>query len=191
VYYGVQPLACLFRTFFCSVKNRAIRAQTQPREIQAGWRLEGLAAVDASGALATVKLPSAETERLLIITFSPNCPYSRANTPGYRRLAEALRARGSWRVVWISQNLEMATRRYCGEQHLPLGDVLWNPSHWTYNQLGLGAVPNVIAVDYGGVVGRVWRGELDPRRWREIADYTGIPYQAVLTGSASATERAH
>jgi hypothetical protein len=160
-------------------------------QIQAGRQLEALTAIDAGGALATVKLPSTEAEKLLIITFSPVCPACRKNTPGWRRLTQALRGRDSWRVVWVSRNLEKATRQYCEEQRLPLANVFWDPSHRTYLQLGLESVPNIMAVDYGGVVRKIWAGVLDSQTWKEIAEYTNVPYQSILDEHALLTEHAY
>ncbi|MEI9974349.1 MAG: hypothetical protein WDO73_21265 [Ignavibacteriota bacterium] len=91
----------------------------------------------------------------------------------------------------MSQNLEMATRRYCEEQRLPLANVLWNPTHHTYLQLGLDSVPNLIVVDHSGVVQKVWSGQLSPQRWRELAEYTGVPYQAVISEGTSASKLPH
>lgn len=127
-----------------------------------------------------MQLPSEDSERLLIITFSPLCSICRQNLSGWKRLAVALQGHEFRRLVWVSRNSAEATRGYCEEQHLPIRDVLSDPSHRTYLQLGLETVPNVIAVERGGIAKRVWAGALNQRMWREIADYVGLPQESLL-----------
>ena len=165
-----------------------MRASSQTRQIVAGKYINDLAAVNMKGELARIGLPSSNKgEKLLIITFSPLCSFCRENMPGWLRLADNLRTRDSWRVVWVSRNSEQVTRQYCQEQHLPFDNVFSDPLHGTYLQLDLDTVPNVVALDSGGVVRRVWQGALSSQRWKEIAEYTGVPYEAILAEHALVT----
>lgn len=185
---GARESAYSLQNLLLLRQNHELKNAAQPPTIHLGQRLEGLAGVNAAAALARVKLPSAKTDKLLIIAFSPLCPYSRQNTPGWLRLTYALKARRSWDVVWVSRNLEDVTRQFSEEQHLPIENVVWDPSHRTYLQLGLETVPSVIAVDGTGTVQKVWIGTLRSAAWKEIADYTGVPYGAIADDGTMGTQ---
>ena len=78
------------------------------------------------------------------------------------------------------------TREYCGAQGIPYGDVLADPPEATYEQLGLRVVPRTIVVGPGGIVEKVWSGQLDASEWNEIFSFFSLPGNATshLSGGA-------
>lgn len=140
--------------------------------VTVGGRLRNLAAVNLEGVITPIASPRVD-QKLLIIGTSAHCPFCKANQPGWSALASALMQREDSRVVWISRDPLEDTRKYFG----PLGNpqtALADPPNRTYEQLGLRIVPRTIVVLSGGIVDRVWTGQLTTAGWKEVFSYFGL-----------------
>jgi peroxiredoxin len=151
-------------------QNRSLHEALAP-QITAGAPLEKLAGLGLDGRFQAVILPSADS-KLLIITFSPGCPACQANQEGWMKLARDLEQKGV-RVLWVSRDPMEITRDYCMKHGIRLSEVLADPPHRTYVQLGLARVPNTMLVGADGRVEKVWAGRLDQAGWKAMFAYFG------------------
>lgn len=55
-----------------------------------------------------------------------------------------------------------------------LGETFADPTYRTYVVLGLNQVLNTVVVDEKGIVRKVWRGELNTAKWRQVFNELGI-----------------
>ena len=140
-------------------------------QITAGTRLQMLSGVTLDGRLEPVTLPSADS-KLLIMTFSPDCPACQANQDGWMRLANTLEQKGV-RVLWVSRDPIEVTRDYCLKHDIHLSDTLADPPYRTFAQLGLARVPNTVLVGAESTVEKVWAGRLDQSEWNTLFAYFG------------------
>jgi hypothetical protein len=136
-----------------------------------GRILRGLGAASMDGRIEEAITASHGEQQLLIITFSPGCPYCRASQPHWSALQRQLALTGGTRVIWVSRDKLDLTRDYASLHHIPQSNVYAEPSYNTYMQLGLRAVPNMILADSGGKVTKVWSGGPNSEGWREIFSY--------------------
>lgn len=155
--------------------------------VAVGQQLLNLTGASLDGRLRSIALPSSAAERLLIIGFSPDCPYCRANQNGWHVLANEFRERNGWRVVWVSRDPAALTADYCRAQGIPFSEVVAEPPESTYSQLGLRSVPKMILVGPGGVVQMVWSGQLDDAQWKNVFSFLKVPGFA-LFGSRPSLE---
>ncbi len=149
-------------------QNRSLQDTLAP-QIIAGAHLEKLAGLTLDGRFQPLGMPSADS-KLLIITFSPECPACQANQQRWMKLAVALEEK-SIRVVWLSRDPVEITREYCAKQGIRLSDTLADPPYRTYLQLGLARVPNTVLVKADGTVEKVWPGRLDEAGWNSMFAY--------------------
>ena len=153
-------------------QNRQLRAvMSTPPEIPVGRQLRDLAAVSLNGKIEQISLPSSDSERLLIVTFSPGCPACRENFRGWLALTAQLKSHPGWRVLWISRDPIGITADEVGRQGISSIEILADPPYRTYLQLAMGAVPKTIVVGTDGTVQRVWQGRLQNDDWKQIAAY--------------------
>jgi peroxiredoxin len=89
-------------------------------------------------------------------------------------LAAELRRRGGWRVVWISRDAVDVTKDYCDDHDIPPIETFADPTYRTYLGFDLWEVPNTLVVDGRGTVEKVFGGELQPARRRELFSYLGV-----------------
>src|SRR6266853_3336448 len=168
-------LGVLAENIFLFRQNRHLSEALAP-QITAGTQLKNLAGIAFDARLEPVALPAAGS-KLLIITFSPECPACQANQDGWMRLASALE-RKSVRVLWVSRDPIEITRDYCVKHGIPLSDVLADPPYRTFAQLGLTRVPNTLLVGANGTVEKVWVGRLDQPGWNTMFSYFGERQEA-------------
>jgi hypothetical protein len=171
-------------------QNRSLRSEVESLRggrVVVGQQLLNLAGVSLDGHLRSIALPSAVSERLLIIGFSPGCRYCQANQNGWNALAHGISQRNGWRVIWVSRDPAALTVDYCRAQGIPFSDVLAEPPERTYSQLGLRIVPKMILVGPGGVVEMVWSGQLNDAQWKEAFSFLKVS-GAALPGSRPALE---
>jgi hypothetical protein len=151
-------------------QNSSLRSDIQSLRVgrvAVGQQLRGLAGVALNGYLRAIALPTLPSEKLLIIGFSPDCPYCKANQSGWQVLAGKIRERKGWRVMWVSRDSTNGTLDYCRTQGIPFSEVVAEPPESTYVQLGLRAVPKMILIGPGGIVEKVWSGQLEDAQWTE------------------------
>jgi peroxiredoxin len=170
IFLWVVALGVLTENIFLLLENRRLNDALAP-QIAAGAQLQMLAGLALDGRLLTVPFPAAAS-KLLIITFSPGCPACLANQDGWTKLASTLGQKGV-RVLWVSRDPIEITRDYCLKHGIPLSDVLADPPHRTFAQLGLARVPNTLLVGAEGRVEKVWAGRLDQAGWNTIFAYFG------------------
>jgi hypothetical protein len=153
-------------------------------QIEAGQKLSGdLTATGADGRLSSIPMPASAAEHLLIITFSPGCPACQANQDEWARLARGLQRRG-WRVLWVSRDQMDTSVDYARKHQMSLSDVFGEPPYRTYLQLGLSRVPNTIEVAPGGVMQRVWPGQLADSQWKEMFAYFHVEEESPSSAAA-------
>ena len=121
--------------------------------------LHDIGGVGLDGRFRAVAMPQSSTDHLLILTFSPQCPECALSESLDVTLSARAKKLG-WRIVWISRGSPEDTRAFCNASSIPLEETLVEPPYRTYVRLGLGAVPQVIAVGENGKVDEVWFGRL-------------------------------
>ena len=166
----VAALALLVENIALLLQNHRLRDAAAP-QIKAGTQLHMLSGNGLNGRAEKLDSPTARS-KLLIITFSPGCPACQANQEGWAKLASMVKLKGV-RVLWVSRDPIEVTRDYCLKQGIPLADVVADPPHRTYLQLGLARVPNTLFVGAEGTVEMVWAGRLDQPSWNTISAYFG------------------
>ena len=115
-----------------------------------GDTLRDLAGVQTDGTLHKIPMPTGGSERLLIITFSANCPTCLRNEPGWRKVIKELEGRPAWKVVWVSRDTIDVTRRHFDSSSGWQLTVFCDPPYRTWFQLELQTLPNTIVVGPGG-----------------------------------------
>ena len=163
-------LGVLAENVFLLHQNRRLEEALAP-QITAGAHLQKLVGLGLDGRFQAQALPSADS-KLLIITFSPACPACQTNQEGWMKLAGILEQKGV-RVLWVSRDSMEITRDYCMKHGIRLLDVVADPPHRTYVQLGLARVPNTLLVGANGTVEKVWAGRLDQAGWDTMFAYFG------------------
>ena len=151
-------------------QNRSLQEALAP-QITSGAHVEKLAGLALDGRFQPITLPPADS-KLLIITFSPGCPACQANQDRWMKLAGVLEQK-SVRVLWVSRDPMEITRDYCMKHGIRLSDVLADPPHRAYVQLGLARVPNTVLVRADGTVEKVWAGRLNQAGWNSMFAYFG------------------
>jgi len=152
-------------------QNRSLQEAVAP-QIAAGTQLQMLSGLTLDGRMVPVGFPALGS-KLLILTFSPGCPACQANQAQWMNLASTLGQKGGVRVLWVSRDPIEVTKDYCLKHGIPLSDILADPPHRTYTQLGLARVPNTVLVDASGTVEKVWPGRLDQAAWDTLFAYSG------------------
>jgi hypothetical protein len=170
IFLWVVALGVLAENIFLFLQNRRLNDALAP-QISAGAQLQMLSALALDGRSQPVPFPVAGS-RLLIITFSPECPACQANRDGWMKLAGTLEQKGV-RVLWVSRDPIEITRDYCVKHGISLSDVLADPPCRTFAQLGLARVPNTLLVGPDGRVEKVWVGRLDQAGWDTMSAFFG------------------
>lgn len=176
----VSALAVLVENVALFRQNRRLLDAAAP-QIVAGTQLRMLSGLALDGHVEAINLPTAGS-KLLIVTFSPECPTCQANQEAWTKLADILRQHGM-RVLWVSRDPIDTTKDYCLTHGIPFSEILADPPYRTYVQLGLARVPNTLLVGAGGKVEKVWLGRLDPSAWNSIFAYFGEQQGASGIGS--------
>jgi hypothetical protein len=156
-----------------TLQNRSLKkggqVQQAPtvRNPAVGQTISKIAGVDLEGRFTEVR--SAETTGIVVLAFSPSCPYSRANYERWTEMSRMLL--GSRReVVWVTSAPLALVRKYV--MQFPIHDrVLVEVPHHTYMQLGLDIVPATAGISREGKVERVWYGGLQPADWSGLREY--------------------
>jgi peroxiredoxin len=184
----VIAVAVLTQNLLLLKDNRALRQAVnrpdQDMAIPVGRPVRDISGSTMEGKLRTISIPEQPGEKLLIITFSPGCPFCLASLASWRQLSKELTKRQEWHVVWVSRDTLSVTKQYCTEQELPVDQTIADPTYRTYAQLALKAVPNTVVVGAGGHVEKVWNGSLDTqKKWSEVAAYFNLQQKEVPSAS--------
>lgn len=174
-------------------QNRSLRSRMESLSgtyVVAGQQVRDLSGVSLDGYFRPITLPESDSERLLIIGFSPNCQYCRANQDRWQVLARGMNEHKGWHVVWVSRDPIVPTTDYCKAQGIPYKDVVAEPPMKTYDQLGLRVVPRTIVIGSGGVVEKVWSGQLDANQWKEVFSFLNLSWNATLRSLTGPQEAA-
>lgn len=172
-------------------QNRELRLLASVQDPEVGMRVDNLAAVSLDGALTPITPPQAASDRLLVIAMSPGCPICQANKSAFVAITITtnLQRRSGWRVVWVSRDSVLVTRKYCQKENIPASGVLADPTHGTFLQLGLQKVPHIIALRSDGTIDRVWLGRLDTATLTDILSYSGVLTKTAWPVNATNTIR--
>lgn len=142
-----------------------ISSPEQP--VQEGAILVPFGGLNLRGEYATIDF----SRPVVLFTFSTGCSTSHEVLNHLRRFSPELRAQG-WEIVGISRDPLEVTRGYC--RHNDVNEitdvVLADVPCRVYAQLKLDIVPQIIAVGSGGVVKKVWVGQLEEKAWQEVLD---------------------
>lgn len=169
-------------------QNRRLKSPDLADQVQVGQRLQNLSAVDLNGIIRPIALPAMASERMVIFTFSPECPFCQRTQPIWEELAKGLQQRGV-NVLWVSRDGVDLTRVYCERTQIPLSQVLADPPNRSFAQLGLRGVPDTIVIGQGGVVQKVWSGALDGGGSRGVFSYFGISRSTMPSVGAASPEK--
>jgi len=164
--------ALLVQNFIILRENRELRSRPALPLVAEGKRVRDLKGLNLEGKTRKIEL-TGPALKLLVIAFSPNCPFCRANQKSWQRLEREVRQRG-WEVVWLSRDPVDVTRPYCLEHGIPFWEAIAEPTVQTYFQLGLASVPGTIAIGPDGVVRKVWSGEFRSDSWSQLSAYFGL-----------------
>jgi peroxiredoxin len=159
-----------------SIQNRSLKADAPDlTNIQEGKHLSRyLAAATLDSEFRPIRFSDSEANQTLLLTFSPSCPHCKANQPNWSIIADELRHRGGWRVLWVSRDPVDATRTYCEDNNIPSAETFADPTHRTWVSLSLVEVPVAMVINQGGVIQKLWQGELNPAIWTEVFDYLRV-----------------
>jgi peroxiredoxin len=187
VLLGCGAVAIIAQNILLVPENRSLHRAVDKitAQIQAGQKLSAdLAATGADRQLDSIPLPASADDHLLIITFSPQCPACQANQEEWTKLAQGLEQHG-WRVIWVSRDGMNDSIEYSRKHHIPLSDILADPPYRTYVQLGLSRVPNTLVVGPGGIIQKVWPGQMANAKWKEVFGYFNIEKEGTLSSAAA------
>lgn len=106
----------------------------------------------------------AASEQTLLIAVRKGCEYCSQSGRFYRRLIDGLRGRADVRIVVIYPDETSRGEAYLRE----IGLTLIESKREVLASLGIKLVPTLALVDGNGVVGKVWVGELSPKKESEV-----------------------
>lgn len=90
---------------------RASRLRGAVTNLQGGRTLASIAGVSLSGVLRRLTFQLKRGGRLVVVTIGPACPTCAENQPRYTALAEEIRRRPNWSIIWVSRaDLETTAR---------------------------------------------------------------------------------
>lgn len=152
-------------------ENMALkRSRGAPQTVSAGAIIRSVVGVATDGRYTSIALPGPNDRPLLIMTFGPRCGPCDAGAQEAAWVASQASANG-WGVVWVSNGRLGDTQAFAREENLSVGRVIAEVPERVYMQLGLGFVPQVLAVRSGGVVEHVWTGEITPARAASVLGF--------------------
>jgi peroxiredoxin len=174
---NVLPILIYFVSIALLVNNivlkrriDALRHQpTLPIAAKAGQQLQDMTGFTLDGQPKKIKMRG-RGSRLVVIAYSPGCPFCRANEKGWMVLSQALRRNG-WTVIWLSRDPIDITMRHCVRAGIPKDDVVAEPTFQTYYQFALASVPSTTVVGPGGIIEKVWSGRLNAAGWQSLFTY--------------------
>src|SRR5580700_3136130 len=173
---GCLSIALFAQNLIIRKQNNKLREIPSLQPVAVGNHVREFAGLTLEGKFRAVPVP-ATGSRLLVIAFSPGCPFCQANRKGWTALEKELKQRGE-SVIWLSRDAVDVTRAYCLREEIPASEVLADPPFRTYFKLGLVRVPSTIVVGPGGVVEKVWPGHLSADGWRQLYAYFGLGVKA-------------
>ncbi len=106
----------------------------------------------------------AKSEQTLLIAVRSDCEYCSKSGRFYRRLVDGLKDRADVRLAVIYPDERSRGEAYLGE----IGLSPTESKQETLAPLGIKFVPTLALLDRNGVVGKVWVGELSPKRESEV-----------------------
>lgn len=112
----------------------------------------------------------AKSERTLLIAVRRGCDYCSRSGRFYRRLLDGLRGRADIRAATIYPDEAAQGEAYLRE----IGLAPVESRREALAPLGIGFVPTLALVDKNGVVGKVWVGELSPKKESEVMAALGL-----------------
>jgi len=112
----------------------------------------------------------AKADRTLLIAVRRGCDYCSKSGRFYRRLLDGLRGRADVRVAAVYPDETPQGEAYLRE----IGLAPVESRRETLAPLGIAHVPTLALVDRDGVVGKVWVGELSPKKESEVMSALGL-----------------
>lgn len=106
----------------------------------------------------------AKSERTLLIAIRRGCEYCTKSARFYRRLVDGLKGRTDVRIAVIYPDEASRGEAYLRE----IGLTSIESRQETLAPLGIQFVPTLALVDRDGIVGKVWVGELSPKKESEV-----------------------
>jgi len=106
----------------------------------------------------------AKSEQTLLIAVRKGCEYCSQSGRFYRRLSDGLKGRADIRIVVVYPDETSRGEAYLRE----IGLTSVESKQETLAPLGIKFVPTLALVDRNGLVGRVWIGELSPKKESEV-----------------------
>lgn len=118
--------------------------------------------------LAGTKFPLADVDwqkskRTLVLAFRTGCPYCSDSAEFYRRLSEQCRLQNV-RLIAVAPDPVSESQQYLKELGVTVDEVRQSE----LPRLGIMRTPTLVLVDNGGIVSRMWLGELSPTNQQDV-----------------------
>lgn len=166
------------------VRNRELNAEVErlskqrelSLEAKPGSRVASLQGHDFDGRVVTVPY-SGQTQKTLLLVFSPTCRACTENWPNWQRLMAG--ARGKARIIGVDLT-NLGTREYMKQHGAENIQVVTDVNAATIVSHSLALTPQTLVVDAQGAVERVWSGTLRSEDVEEVL--TALDAPGVVAG---------
>jgi len=148
-YFGVITVSIILGVFIG--KTYLVGARSAPVTPLVGTKLQ-LADVDWT-----------RSKRTLVLAFRTGCPYCSESTEFYRRLSEQCRL-NHVRLIAVAPDPVSESQKYLNEAGVSVDDLRQSE----LPRLGIMRTPTLVLVDDGGIVSRIWLGELSSSNEQDV-----------------------
>jgi hypothetical protein len=169
----VMLAAMVWQNFSLSRANRDLRQRFDSilgTYVQLGDHLGEIRGNDPSGFQVTKSAIGSTGS--LILEVSSTCGICVKNMDAWQRLAQRARTRNI-RVIWVSRDPVKQASELVQQYHIK-DSMIAEPSHWTWVELKLGAVPQTLVVSPDGIVQKVLLGAIDSQSEQDLARALGV-----------------
>jgi hypothetical protein len=103
-------------------------------------------------------------DKTVVLAISQGCHFCSESAPFYQRLIQAVRANSDAHLVAVLPQEDAEARRYVESLGLKIDDI----RKVSLDSIGVAGTPTLILVDRGGMVKKVWVGQLPPEKEPEV-----------------------
>ena len=148
-YFGVLTVSIILGVFIG--KTYLVGARSTPAAPLVGTKFQ-LAEVDWH-----------KSKRTLVLAFRTGCPYCSESTGFYRTLSEQCRL-NHVRLIAVAPDPVSESQQYLKEAGVSVDEVRQSE----LPRLGIMRTPTLVLVDDGGIVSRIWLGELSSSNQQDV-----------------------
>jgi len=157
-----MALANVILLYKLHAEKKSIETWRKAAELPSGVSLPALRGADLAG--QPITLPDIRNRTLLLV-FSTSCGFCEANWPNWQRLIREKPRDVDVALINVSSTVDTGYLARHGVGGYPVMQAVDPQSTLLYR---LGPTPQTILIEPGGVVHRVWSGELQPDRTNEV-----------------------